>query len=186
MGLAPLIVVLQTIGLWKNDERYRQAARFWAKIFGINFVARRGDRNPDGIPVRHQLGALLALAGGVIGQTLAMEGIFAFFLESAFLGLFLFGEKRLSRSAHWFAAFMVFVGSWLSGYFIVATDAWMQHPVAYHAAPTAQFDADQLLGAAAESVGLIWQYAHNMSGAVMTGAFVMAALGAFYLLSGST
>ena len=67
-------------------------------------------------------------AGGVIGQTLAMEGLFAFFLESAFLGLFLYGEKRLSREQHWFAAFMVFLGSWLSGYFIVATDAWMQHP----------------------------------------------------------
>jgi cytochrome d ubiquinol oxidase subunit I len=52
-----------------------------------------------------------------------MEGVFSFFLESSFLGLFLFGEKRLGRVAHWFAAFMVFAGSWLSGYFIVATDA---------------------------------------------------------------
>jgi cytochrome d ubiquinol oxidase subunit I len=67
----------------------------------------------------------------VIGQTLVMEGCFAFFLESTFLGLFLYGEKRLTKTQHWFAAMMVFVGSRLSGYFIVATDAWMQHPVGY-------------------------------------------------------
>ena len=122
-------------------------------------------------------------AGGVIGQTLAMEGVFAFFLESTFLGLFLYGEKRLSQGMHWFAAFMVFVGSWLSGYFIIATDAWMQHPVGYRARRR------RLRAAAAASGQLVlnpwawWQYAHNMSGAVITGAFVMAAVGAFYLLS---
>ena len=57
--------------------------------------------------------------------------MFAFFLESAFLGLFLYGEKRLSPRAHWWSAVAVFLGSWLSGFFIVATDAWMQHPVGY-------------------------------------------------------
>src|SRR6266852_306514 len=67
----------------------------------------------------------------VIVQTLAMEGVFSFFLESSFLGLFLYGEGRLSPKAHWFAAFLVFLGSWMSGYFIIATDAWMQHPSGY-------------------------------------------------------
>ena len=62
------------MALQTGDERYDKAARFWAKIFGINFVHGRGDRHSHGIPVRHQLVALLALAGGVIGQTLAMEG----------------------------------------------------------------------------------------------------------------
>ena len=57
-----------------------------------------------------------------------MEGVFSFFLESSFLGLFLLGEKKLGRMGHWLSAFLVFLGSWLSGYFIVATDAWMQHP----------------------------------------------------------
>src|SRR5260370_7891144 len=71
-------------------------------------------------------------AGVVIGQTLAIHGVFSFFLESSFLGLFLFGEKRLGRLGHWWSAFLGWLGSWLSGYFIVATDAWMQHPVAYH------------------------------------------------------
>jgi len=60
-----------------------------------------------------------------------MEGVFSFFLESTFLGLFLFGEKLLGPRGHWWAAFLVFLGSWLSGFFIVATNAWMQHPVGY-------------------------------------------------------
>ena len=73
------------------------------------------------------------LTGGIIGQPLAMEGVFSFFLESAFLGLFLFGETRLSKIGQpWWAAAMVFLGSWISGFFIIVTNAWMQHPVAYH------------------------------------------------------
>jgi hypothetical protein len=75
------------------------------------------------------------LSGGVIGQPLAMEGVFSFFLESAFLGLFLYGEKRISKLMHWFSAVMVFVGSWISGFFIIVTDAWMQHPVAFDRLP---------------------------------------------------
>src|SRR5512140_3872449 len=132
MGLAPLIVVLKSIAIWKEDERYDKAARFWAKIFGINFVIGV----VTGIPMEFQFGTnwshFSQFAGGVIGQTLAMEGMFAFFLESAFLGLFLYGEKRLSPRAHWMTAVLVWVGSWISGFFIVATDAWMQHPVGYY------------------------------------------------------
>jgi len=183
MGLALLIVVLKTIALRRDDPVYHQAAKFWAKIFGINFVLGV----VTGIPMEFQFGTnwshFSRFAGGVIGQTLAMEGMFAFFLESAFLGLFLYGEKKLSPKAHWLSAVAVFVGSWLSGYFIIATDAFMQRPVGYF---TARDGSVQL----ASFWDLVlnrwawWQYAHNMSGAVITGAFVMAAVGAFYLLWG--
>jgi cytochrome d ubiquinol oxidase subunit I len=182
MGLAPLIVVLKTLGLRRNDERYNQAARFWARIFGINFVLGV----VTGIPMEFQFGTnwshFSRFAGGVIGQTLAMEGMFAFFLESAFLGLFLYGEKRLSPKAHWWSAVAVFLGSWLSGFFIIATDAWMQHPVGYSRAA----DGSVQLSSFWELVlnpWAWWQYAHNMSGAGITGAFVMASVGAFYLLA---
>src|SRR5260370_788799 len=84
--------------------------------------------------------------GGVIGQPLAMEGVFSFFLESAFLGLFLFGEKRLSRWAHWGAGFLVFLGSWISGFFIIVTDAWMQHPVAYRLLPNGTYEVSSFWG----------------------------------------
>ena len=119
--------------------------------------------------------------GGVIGQPLAMEGVFSFFLESAFLGLFIFGEKRLAPWAHWASAFMVFVGSWISGFFIIVTNAWMQHPVAYRVLPNGVYEVTSFWGLLTNPWALI-QYSHNMSGAVITGAFVMCAVGAFYVL----
>src|SRR6516225_10938078 len=135
MGLALLIVIFKVVALRRADERYNEVARFWARIFGMNFAMGV----VTGIPLEFQFGTNWArfsnYAGEVIGQTLAMEGVFAFFLESAFLGLLLFGEKRLSPRAHWWTAVAVFLGSWLSGFFIVATDAWMQHPVGYRSSP---------------------------------------------------
>jgi cytochrome d ubiquinol oxidase subunit I len=112
-----------------------------------------------------------------------MEGMFAFFLESAFLGLFLYGEKRLSPKAHWWSAVAVFLGSWLSGFFIVATDAWMQHPVGYATSSDGSVQLSSFWQLVLNPWAW-WQYAHNMSGAVITGSFVMASVGAFYLLWG--
>ena len=182
IGLALLILILKTIALRTGDEHYHRAARFWAKIFGINFAVGV----VTGIPMEFQFGtnwaAFSKAAGGVIGQTLAMEGVFSFFLESTFLGLFLFGEKRLSRFGQWFSALMIFIGSWLSGYFIVATDAWMQHPVAYSLAPNGMYGLQSFWGLLLNPWTL-WQYPHTMLGAVQTGCFLMAAIGAFYLLS---
>src|SRR5438132_13293886 len=182
MGLAPLIVVLKTLAMRRNDELYNQAARFWARIFGINFIMGV----VTGIPMEFQFGTnwshFSRFAGGVIGQTLAMEGMFAFFLESAFLGLFLYGEKKLSPRGHCWSAVAVFLGSWISGFFIIATDAWMQHPVGYTRLPDGSFQLASFWQLVLNRWAW-WQYAHNMSGAVITGAFVMASIGAFYLLS---
>src|SRR5499433_2483507 len=170
MGLALLLVYLKTKAVRTGDDHYNRAARFWAKIFGINFAAGV----VTGIPMEFQFGTNWAefskTAGGVIGQTLAMEGVFAFFLESTFLGLFLYGEKRLSQGIHWLAAFMVFLGSWASGFFIIATNAWMQNPVGYEKAA----DGPVQLSSFWQLVLNPWawvQYAHNMSGAVITGSF---------------
>ena len=183
MGLALLIVILKTQYLRTEDEHYNRAARFWAKIFGINFVMGV----VTGIPMEFQFGTnwsrFSEAAGGVIGQTLAMEGVYSFFLESSFLGLFLYGEKRAGRIGHWFAGLMVLIGSWASGFFIIATDAWMQHPVGHTvtadgAIQLASFWA--LLG----NPWVFWMYLHNMIGSVVTAAFVMTSIGAFYLLSG--
>src|SRR5487761_1183415 len=182
MGLALLIVVLKTLAIWRNDEHFNDAARLWARIFGINFVMGV----VTGIPMEFQFGTNWAqfsrLTGGVIGQPLAMEGAFSFFLESAFLGLFLFGERRLSKWGHWFAGFAAFLGSWISGFFIIVTDAWMQHPVAYRMLPNGSFEVTSFWKLLTNPWALI-QYAHNMSGAVITAAFVMSAVGAFYLLT---
>jgi cytochrome bd ubiquinol oxidase subunit I len=183
MGLALLIVVQKTVALLTNDEHWDRASRFWGRIFGINFVFGV----VTGIPMEFEFGTNWArfshLSGGVIGQPLAMEGVFSFFLESAFLGLFLYGEKRLSKAMHWFSAFMVFFGSWLSGFFIIVTDAWMQHPVAYDRMPDGRFEVLSFWQLLLNPWALI-QYAHNMTAAVITASFVMAATGAFYLLDG--
>src|SRR5258705_11153703 len=131
MGLAVLLVYLKTKALGTGDEHYSRAARFWGRIFGINFAVGV----VTGVPMEFQFGtnwaAFSRAAGGVIGQTLAMEGVFSFFLESSFLGLFLFGEKRLGRVCHWWAGVLGWLGSWLSGYLIVATNAWMQDPTGH-------------------------------------------------------
>src|SRR5215204_1405197 len=99
MGLALLIVVLKGLGLKTGDTRWDDAARFWIRIFGINFAVGV----VTGIPMEFQFGTNWAsfskYAGGVIGHTLAMEGMFAFFLESTFLGLLIFGERRLGGVA---------------------------------------------------------------------------------------
>jgi cytochrome d ubiquinol oxidase subunit I len=182
MGLAPLIVIFKSLYLWKGDDRFNKAARFWAKIFAVNFLFGV----ITGIPMEFQFGTnwskFSQFSGGVIATALAMEGVFAFFLESSFLGLFLFGEKRFGQKVHWLAAFMVFAGSWLSGYFIIVTDAWMQHPVGFELAAdgTAHLTS---FWALLNNEWAFWQYLHNMGGALVTGSFVMAAVGAFYLLS---
>jgi cytochrome bd ubiquinol oxidase subunit I len=182
MGLALLLVFLKTQALRTGEEHYNRSARFWARIFGINFALGV----VTGIPMEFQFGTNWAefskAAGGVIGQTLAMEGVFSFFLESSFLGLFLFGEKKLGRVGHWWAGFLVFVGSWLSGYLIVATDAWMQHPVGHSLGPGGEIVLSSFWALVVNKWAL-WQYAHTMLGAVQTGCFVMAAVGAFYLLT---
>jgi cytochrome d ubiquinol oxidase subunit I len=182
MGLAPLIVIFKSLALWKGDERYNKAARFWSKIFAINFLFGV----ITGIPMEFQFGTNWArfshYSGGVIATALAMEGVFAFFLESSFLGLFLFGEKRFGQKVHWLAAFMVFAGSWISGFFIIVTDAWMQHPVGYEIAADGTAHLNSFWSLLFNEWAL-WQYLHNMGGAVITGSFAMAATGAFYLLS---
>jgi cytochrome d ubiquinol oxidase subunit I len=182
MGLALLLVYLKTKAVRTNDEHYNRAARFWARIFGINFAVGV----VTGVPMEFQFGtnwaAFSRAAGGVIGQTLAMEGVFSFFLESSFLGLFLFGEKRLGRIGHWWAAFLVWLGSWLSGYFIVATNAWMQYPTGHRVDSHGQIELANFWSLLVNK-WVFWQYAHTMLGAVQTGCFVMAAVGAFYLLT---
>jgi cytochrome bd ubiquinol oxidase subunit I len=180
MGLALLLVILKILYLVRKDERYNIAVHFWGKIFGITFIMGV----VTGIPMEFQFGTNWALfssyAGGVIAQTLAMEGAFAFFLESAFLGLFLFGEQALGQKWHLFSTIMVWVGTWASGAFIIASNAWMQHPVGYTVVNGRLNISDWV--AVMTNSWILPQYLHTMSGAVITGTFMMTGLGAYYLL----
>jgi cytochrome d ubiquinol oxidase subunit I len=182
MGLAMLIFVLKSIYMKNGNELYNVSARFWGKIFAVTFVMGV----VTGIPLEFQFGtnwaAFSAFSGDIIAQTLAMEGAFAFFLESAFVGLFLFGERRFGQRVHWFSSLMVFFGTWASGYFIIATNAWVQHPVGYRTLENGNIELNDYWAVLLNS-WMFPQFAHNMGGAVVCGAFVMAGLGAFYLLS---
>ena len=182
MGLALLLVVLKTLYLRRKDEIYNRAAHFWARLFAITFVVGV----VTGIPMEFQFGTNWArfsiFAGDIIAQTLAMEGAFAFFAESAFLGLFLFGEDMFGQKMHWFSALMVWIGTWASGGFIIASNAWMQHPVGYTTAPGGRLHLSNYWAVLFNS-WILPQYFHTMSGAVLTGAFGMAGLGAYYLLA---
>jgi cytochrome d ubiquinol oxidase subunit I len=181
MGLALLIFLWKTLALTTGEERYDSAARFWTRILAINFTLGV----VTGIPLEFQFGTNWArfsqVAGGVIGQTLAMEGVFSFFLESTFLGLLLFGERRLGPRGHWFAALAVCVGAWLSGFFIVATNAWMQHPVGYVTDAVGNLQLQSFWALLLNPWGL-WQYAHTMLGSLVTSAIVVSSIGAGYLL----
>src|SRR5450755_4298336 len=134
MGVAPFLAFWKWRALREGEGRHARAVRFWARIFGISFAVGV----VTGIPMEFQFGTNWAsfskYSGGVIGQTLAMEGMFAFFLESAMIGALVWGERALGPRSHFLAALGVFLGSWLSGYFILTTNAFMQYPVGYSVA----------------------------------------------------
>jgi cytochrome d ubiquinol oxidase subunit I len=183
MGLALLIVVMKGLGLRRSSAAWDGAARFWIRIFGINFAVGV----VTGIPMEFQFGTNWAefsrVAGRVVGHTLGMEGLFAFFLESTCIALLVWGERRLGRIGHFLAAVALFVGSWLSGYFIVTTNAFLQHPVGHEVLPDGTLRLADFWAFLLNPWALA-QYAHTMMASVVTAAFVVAAVGAYYALQG--
>jgi len=183
MGVVWFIVFWTWRGHRAGGDAHAAAARFWTRIFGLTFALGV----VTGIPMEFQFGTNWASfsdhAGGIIGQTLAMEGMFAFLLESAFVGALLWGAGRLGPRLHVAAAFGVAAGSWLSGYFIIVTNAFMQRPVGH------VVTADGRLALADLGSYLLnewaWiEFAHNQAAALVTGSFAVAAVGAYYALRG--
>lgn len=182
MGLSLMIVFFKWKFLRTKLEKYNDAAKFWMKIFALNFAMGV----VTGIPMEFQFGTNWAkfseLTGGIIGQTLAMEGMFSFFLESSFLGLFLFGEKKLGHKLHFLTGFLVFLGSWASGFLIIATHSWMQNPVGYEILANGKFVLNNF--SALFSNPWLWpSYLHNQAASLVTSSFVVAGIGALYLLN---
>ena len=182
MGLSLMIVFFKWKFLRTKLEKYNDAAKFWMKIFALNFAMGV----VTGIPMEFQFGTNWAkfseLTGGIIGQTLAMEGMFSFFLESSFLGLFLFGEKKLGHKLHFLTGFLVFLGSWASGFLIIATHSWMQNPVGYEILANGKFVLNNF--SALFSNPWLWpSYLHNQAASLVTSSFVVSGIGALYLLN---
>lgn len=182
MGLSILLVVFKGLYLKTGNDKYNNAAKFWAKIFALNFAMGV----VTGIPMEFQFGTnwsqFSALTGNVIGQPLAMEGMFSFFLESSFLGLFIFGEKLLGQKLHFMSAFLVALGTQASGLLIIATNAWMQHPVGFEIIENGQFVLNNF-GALFTNSWLWPAYLHNQVASLVTASFFIAGIGAFYSLS---
>ena len=187
MGLALLVAIMKALGLREGRAPgaatpWNDAARFWIRIFGINFALGV----VTGLPMEFQFGTnwarFSAFAGGVIGQSLAMEGMFAFFLESSFLAALVWGEDRLGRRGHFLAALALFLGSWLSGYFITCTNSFMQHPAGHAIGRDGRLELADF-GAFVLNPWALAAYAHVILASVVTASFVVAAVGAFYLLS---
>src|SRR5450432_1469918 len=131
IGLSILVACLQTAWLVKKDTAYLRMTKFFGKLFLINFAVGV----VTGIVLEFQFGmnwsAYSRFVGDVFGAPLAMEGLLAFFMESVFLGLWLFGWDRLPKRVHLACIWMVALGSMLSALFILAANSWMQHPVGY-------------------------------------------------------
>ena len=108
--------------------------------------------------------------------------MFSFFLESSFLGLFIFGEKLLGHKLHFVTGFLVFLGSWASGYLIIATHSWMQYPVGYEVLENGKFVLNNF-AALFSNPWLLPSYLHNQLASIITSSFVVAAIGAFYILN---
>ncbi len=184
MGLALIIVYLKGKYVFgkDKDEKYNTAAHFFMKIFAINFTMGV----VTGIPMEFQFGTnwseFSRLTGNVIGQTLAMEGMFSFFLESSFLVLFIFGEKLMSKKMHFLMAFLVFLGSWASGYLILATNAWMQNPVGYELLENGVFNLTSFSALVFQNPWTIPAFLHNQMASLVTSSFVVSSIGAFYVL----
>lgn len=182
MGLSLIVVYFKWKFLKTNDPHYNKATHFWMRIFALNFAMGV----VTGIPMEFQFGTNWAkfseLTGGIIGQTLAMEGMFSFFLESSFLGMFLFGEKILGHRWHFVTGLLICLGSWASGYLIIATHSWMQHPVGYEVLENGKFVLTNF-SALFTNVWVWPSYLHNQAASLVTSSFVVSGIGAFYILN---
>ena len=182
MGLAPFVAFYTVRAYQSSSEELTQAARFWTKIFAIGFAVGV----VTGIPLEFQFGMNWAQfssrTGAVVGVPLAMEGVYAFFLESIFLGALLYGRSAMRSKLHAISAVMVWLGSWLSAFFVIVTDAWMQHPVGYIVDQSGRVQL-QSVGALLTSVFAWWQFSHAIIGALIAGSFILMGVGAYYLLA---
>ena len=131
LGLAPLLAVMQTLWHRTGDEKWLRMTRFFGTLFLINFAIGVA----TGLVMEFQFGmnwaTFSSYVGDVFGSPLAIEGLGAFMLEATFIGLWVFGWDRLSPKVHLATIYLVWLGTWLSAYFILAANSWMQHPVGY-------------------------------------------------------
>ncbi len=184
IGLAWLLVIVEGIGWRRGDEDYVRAGKFFAKILGLTFVVGVA----TGIVMEFQFGTNWAeyskFVGDIFGAPLAIEAIFAFFLESTFLALYLFGRDKVSKGVHWLSCLIVAIGSTLSAFWIIVANSWQQTPAGY----TIRNGRAELDGFAAAvfNPSTSIRFLHVFTACLIAGAFFMAGISAYLLLKDKT
>ncbi len=179
IGLAWLLVYVEWKG-WRGSVDYVRAGKFFGKVLGLTFAVGVA----TGIVMEFQFGTNWAeyskFVGDIFGAPLAAEGIFAFFLESAFLGLYLFGRKKVSKALHWFSILMVAVGSTISAFWIIVANSWQQTPAGYVLRNGRAELTD--FWAAVFNPSTFDRFYHTISAALMCGVFLMAGISAYLVI----
>jgi cytochrome d ubiquinol oxidase subunit I len=182
IGLALLIALLETARWRTGRDVYRRASDFWLGLFTVTFVVGVA----TGIVMEFEFGTNWAtysrFVGDIFGAPLAAEGIFAFFLESGFLGLLILGRKRISSFVRWFASLMVALGTTLSAFWIIVANSWMQTPAGFRLANGRAEMTD--FWAAVFNPSTLPRFTHSIVACWAMGAFFMAGIAAWYYLKG--
>jgi cytochrome d ubiquinol oxidase subunit I len=180
LGLSLVIVILESLYLRKKDEIYRDVSSYLVRILGVVFVMGVA----TGIALEFAFGnnwsAYSRTVGDIFGAPLAAEGVFSFFLESVFLGILVFGRRRVSPKIYWLSAFLVFFAAHLSGLWIIIANSWMQTPAGFRmeagrAVLTSFFEA-------AFNPSTVVRFVHTILGGWITGSLVAAGIAAWLLL----
>jgi len=179
VGLASYIAVLEGMYLWRRDDRYLRASKFWLRIFAVSF----GMGVVSGIVMPFQFGTnwseFSAKTANVVGPLLAYEGLTAFFLEAGFLGVLLFGRDRVPPWAHFMAAVLVAAGTLFSSFWILAFNSWMQTPVG-HIIESGRFIPESF-AALIFNPSFPYRLAHTVSAFYVTTGFVVLGVAAWHL-----
>jgi cytochrome d ubiquinol oxidase subunit I len=180
IGLAFLVAILQTAWHRTGDPEYRRVTRFFGTLLLINVAVGVVTGLVQEFEFGMNWSQYSRFVGDVFGAPLALEGLAAFFLESTFLGLWLFGWGRLPKRVHLACIWMVALGSMLSALFILAANSWMQHPVGYALNSKGQPVLNNI-GALFTNPTFLWGYVHVILASLVTGSLVMLAVSAWHL-----
>jgi cytochrome d ubiquinol oxidase subunit I len=185
IGLSVLVATLQTAWVRTGKVEYLRATKFWGKLFLINFAMGV----VTGIVQEFQFGmnwsAYSRFVGDVFGAPLAIEGLLAFFLESTFLGLWIFGWDRLPKKLHLASIWLAAIGTILSAYFILAANSWMQHPVGYRFNPVTNRAELTDLGAVLFNSTNLVAFPHTITAAFLTSGVLMLCVCGWHLMRGN-
>lgn len=185
IGLGVIIVIMETMYMITKNPMYHQMTKFWVKIFGLNFSIGVA----TGIVMEFEFGTNWATysryVGDVFGSALAAEGVFAFFLESGFLAILLFGWDKVSQKMHWISAILVCFGAHFSAIWIVVANSWMQTPAGYHIVGDGLHARAEITDfwAMVFNPSSMQRLSHVVLGAWVMGAFMVLSISAYYLLN---